>query len=149
MTSLNNALKSEIARVSRKELKDELATLRKASSLHRSEIAALKRELKSLRSLVKLSERTIRRAMPAPPAEPIERPARGGGFNANALAAKRAQLGLSQLDMARLLEASALSVSKWESGKVQPRAAQLGRILAVQRLGKRAALAQLAQQAAG
>jgi DNA-binding transcriptional regulator YiaG len=51
--------------------------------------------------------------------------------------------------MARLLEASALSVSKWESGKVQPRAAQLGRILAVQRLGKRAALARLAQQATG
>jgi DNA-binding transcriptional regulator YiaG len=147
MTSLNNALKSEIARVSRKELKDELATLRKVTALHRSEIAALKRDLKSLRSQVKANERTVKRVMPTPPAEPTERRTRGVDFNAEALAAKRTKLGLSQAEMARLLEASALSVSKWESGKVQPRAAQLGRILGVQRLGKREALARLEQQA--
>jgi hypothetical protein len=43
MSSLINSLKSEIARVARKELKDELLALRKASAAHRSEIAALKR----------------------------------------------------------------------------------------------------------
>ena len=46
--------------------------------------------------------------------------------------------------MAQLLEASALSVYKWESGKVQPRAAQLERILALRKLGKREAAARLA-----
>lgn len=142
MNSLNNALKSEIARVSRKEMKDELAALRRASAVHRSEIAALKRDLKSLRSQVASNEQTLRKAIPKPqPA--TDRPERSTGFNADRFAAKRAKLGLSQADMARLLEASALSVYKWESGKVQPRAAQLRRILAVQKLGKREAMARL------
>jgi DNA-binding transcriptional regulator YiaG len=59
------------------------------------------------------------------------------------LAAKREQLGLSQQAMAALLEASALSVARWESGKVAPRAAQLERIRTVLKMGKREALAKL------
>lgn len=147
MTSLNNALKSEIARVSRREMKDELTALRKATALHRSEIAALKRDLKSLRSQLRSNERNLKKVTPAPVPDPIDRPMRKVDFNAEAFGAKRAKLGLSQLEMARLVEASALSVYKWESGKVQPRAAQLGRILAVQKLGKREAMARLNEPA--
>ena len=53
-------------------------------------------------------------------------------------------LWMTQAQMARLIGASALSVYKWESGKVQPRAAQLERILALRKLGKREAAARLA-----
>lgn len=144
MSSLNIALKSEIARVSRKELKEELQALRKASTAHRAEIAALKRDLKSLRSLVKSNQRSIEKVVPTPPPKDDVNLTGGRLFNANAFAAKRAKLGLSQSDMAKLVEASSLSVSKWESGKVQPRAAQLARILAVQKIGKREAAARLA-----
>jgi len=143
MTSFNIALKSEIARVARKELKMELTALRKANASHRSEIAVLKRGLKSLRSQVSLNERAIRKVMPEVQPEPKKSSARPASFNAKAFAAKRAKLGLSQSEMAQLLEASALSVYKWESGKVQPRAAQLGRILAIQKMGKREATARL------
>ena len=149
MTSLNIALKSEIARVARKELKMELTALRKANASHRSEIAALKRGLKSLRSQVSSNERAIRKVVPEVRPEPKKtsaRPARFS-FNAEAFAAKRAKLGLSQSAMAQLLGASALSVYKWESGKVQPRAAQLGRILAIQKMGKREATARLVEGA--
>lgn len=145
MTSLNIALKSEIARVARKELKEELTALRRATASHRAEIAALKRDLKSLRSLVKLNERSIRKVMPAPQPKSKLNSARPQSFNAKAFAAKRAKLGLSQSEMAQLLEASALSVYKWESGKVQPRPAQLGRILAIRKIGKREATARLAK----
>ena len=144
MTSLNIALKSEIARVSRKELKEELMALRKATASHRSEIAALKRDLKSLRSLVKANERTMNKVVPAPQPRPEVNSVQRPSFDAQALAEKRAKLGLSQSEMARLLEASSLSVYKWESGKVQPRAAQLARIAAIQRIGKREAAARLA-----
>lgn len=41
VSSLINTLKSEIARVTRKEMTDELLALRKASTAHRSEIAAM------------------------------------------------------------------------------------------------------------
>ena len=48
MSTFANSLKAEIARIARKELKDELAALRKSSSLQRSEIAALTRDVKAL-----------------------------------------------------------------------------------------------------
>ena len=59
MNPLANALKSEIARVARKELKDELLALRKVTTTHRSEIAALKREVKALRAQLKTHEKAI------------------------------------------------------------------------------------------
>ena len=46
--------------------------------------------------------------------------------------------------MATLVEASPLSVYKWESVKVTPRAAQLDRIQAVMKMGKRAVANRLA-----
>jgi hypothetical protein len=45
MSTFANQLKSEIARISKKEIKAENAALKKASSHYRSEIAALKRRL--------------------------------------------------------------------------------------------------------
>ena len=66
-------------------------------------------------------------------------PTRNIPFDAPALANKRAALELSQSEMAKLLEASSLSVYKWESGKVQPRAAQQAKNAAIQKIGKREA----------
>jgi len=145
MNTLIKSLKSEIARVARKELKDALASLRKTSSAHRAEIAALKRELKTVRTQVRANERSAKSL--APSDTPASEPKQAGKlrFSAQALAAQRAKLGLSQAQMAQLLNASALSVYKWESGKVQPRAAQLERIVAIRKIGKREAAARLAQ----
>lgn len=146
MNALANALKSEIARVARKELKNELLALRKISTAHRTEIAALKRELKALRAQLKANEKALGKL-------PVPTPAPAGGagdrklrFNAEGFAAQRSRLGLTQVQMAKLLGASTLSVYKWESGKVHPRAAQLQRIAEIRTLGKREALARLAQE---
>mgnify|MGYP006202572839 CR=1 FL=1 len=65
-------------------------------------------------------------------------------FDAAAFAALRQSFGITQAQMATLVEASPLSVYKWESGKVTPRAAQLERIQAVMKMGKRAVATQLA-----
>ncbi len=146
MNALTNALKSEIARVARKELKDELLVLRKAVTAHRSEIAALKREVKALRSKLKANEKVVRSVAPRKPDEEGQ-PGRRLRFSAASFARQRARLGLSQAQMAQLLGASTLSVYKWETGKVQPRAAQLQRIAAIRPLGKREAAAQLAAKA--
>ncbi|MFZ4288001.1 helix-turn-helix domain-containing protein [Variovorax sp. HJSM1_2] len=147
MTNFSSAFRNEILRVARKELKTELASLRKTVSSQRSDIAALKRDVKQLTSQVKaLHKSTSQRAPTEQPTQDVEAPRRGGRkfkFDAAVLAAKRQEFGISQQDMATLLQASALSVWKWEGGKVQPRAAQLERIQAVLKLGKRKALAQL------
>lgn len=146
MNTFTNALRSEIARVARKEQKDELTALRKATSANRSEIAALKRELKTLRSQLTANERAIKLVAPSAMPKPEIKRVPKLGFSAKALAAQRAKIGLTQAQMARLLGASALSVYKWESGKVHPRAAQLERIFAIRRLGKREAATLLAKR---
>lgn len=143
MNSLTNALKSEIARVARKELKDELTSLRKATTGHRSEIAALKREVKTLRSQLKANEKVVKAVAPLKVEKEEER-GRKLRFTAEGFAAQRAKLGISQAQMAQLLGVSGLSVYKWESGKVQPRAKQLQAIAGLRGLGKREAAARLA-----
>jgi transcriptional regulator with XRE-family HTH domain len=80
------------------------------------------------------------------PVQDVEAPVRRGRrfqFKAEALATKREQLGLSQQAMASLLEASTLSIARWEGGKAMPRAKQLERIQVVLKMGKREALAKL------
>lgn len=145
MNTFSNAFRAEVVRMARKELKPELQGLRKALTHHRSEIAALKREVKALTSLVKTAQRQVKSDVPRAPAEAktVRKP-RQTGFEAQALLDKRTALGLTQKDMATLLGASSLSVYKWESGQVQPRAAQMERIAVVLAMGKRKALAALA-----
>ena len=135
--------------MARKELKDELLSLRKSATAHRSEIAALKRDVKAL--MVAL--RATQRAMPKPEAAPVkeqgapairEPKSKAQNFDAAAFAALRQSFGITQAQMATLVEASPLSVYKWESGKVTPRAAQLERIDAVMKMGKRAVANRLA-----
>ena len=143
MSSLIAALKSEITRVTRKELKGELQSLRKITTAHRSEIAALKRQVKSLVSELKTVKRaTGPQTKERTAAEPEGQPVRIR-FTAERFGAMRAKLGLTQVEMAKVLGASALSVHKWESGTAQPRTAQLDKIASAMKLGKREARALL------
>jgi DNA-binding transcriptional regulator YiaG len=142
MSTFANSLKAEIARIARKELKDELAALRKSASLHRSEIAALKRDVKALSQQLGKQARGL--AAPAKSVQLVTTSHKTNKtFDAKKLAEYRAHLGVTQAQLAKLLQASSLSVYKWESGKVQPRTAQLERINAILKLGKRAALREL------
>lgn len=143
MNALTNALRSEIARIARKELKDELLSLRKVAISQRTEIAALKREIKFLQSQIKTNAKALKSVQPSAKAEE-ETSRRSLRFSAEGFGAHRARLGLSQAQMAQLVGASTLSIYKWETGKVHPRAAQLERIAVIRRLGKREAAAQLA-----
>ncbi len=143
MSSLIDSLKSEIARVARKELKEELLALRKASTAHRSEIAALKRQLKSLASALKASTRAAKGNAQNASAANAPAPGSRMRFSAARFAAWRAKVGITQAQTAKLLEASALSVFKWESDKAQPRAAQLQKITVAMKMGKREVLRKL------
>ena len=134
--------------MARKELKPELQGMRKALTHHRSEIAALKREVKALASLLKASQRKVKtEEVPKEKGKAAAgKQPRSRSFGPQALLDKRTALGLTQKEMATLLDASSLSVYKWESGQVQPRAAQLVRIAEVLRMGKREALAKLTEE---
>lgn len=153
MTTFADSLKREIARVARKELKGELDALRKTILSQRSDIASLKRELRELKGRLTKAERVTTKTaavvlpVAPPPAAPSSRSPVGGlgSFNHQAFLDFRERLGITQAQMARLVEASSLSVWKWESGKAQPRAAALLRIQQAMKLGKRAALNRLVE----
>jgi len=142
MPNIASALKAEIARIARKELRTDVAPLRTASAHHRSAIAALKRQIADL-------ERRIKRARKVEKAAPSE----GGTdrqirFSAQRLKNHRAKLGLSAKDYGTLVGVSGLTIYNWESGSTRPRDIQLPSIAAVRALGKREAQAQLAEFAA-
>src|SRR3989344_3876125 len=140
MNTFSNAFRAEVVRMARKELKPELQGMRKAITGHRSEIAALKREVKALTSQLKATDAPKAKAVTE---ETTPKKSRQIQFDAQVLIDKRAALGITQKQMAQLLGASSISVYKWETGHVHPRAAQLERISEVLKLGKRKALALL------
>ncbi|MDP2975642.1 MAG: hypothetical protein Q8N45_05450, partial [Anaerolineales bacterium] len=57
MTTFAESLKKEIARVARKELRDEISALHKIAMSQRADISALKKEVKSLQSSLKKLEK--------------------------------------------------------------------------------------------
>lgn len=145
MTNFAQTFKQEIARIARREVREDIAGLRKASSSHRAEIASLKRSVKDLQAQLRAAEKNGARSKLVQVRVGVSRrPGRKAAFNAERLKAKRQALGLSQAQMAILLGVSSLSLWKWESGQVTPRSSRLARYFAVMALGKRDALRQLA-----
>ncbi|TAH13902.1 MAG: XRE family transcriptional regulator [Curvibacter sp.] len=143
MSTLISSLKSEIARVARKELKEELLAIRKSTTTHRSEIAALKRQVKSLAAALKASTRSSGPRSKSAPESDEAAASPSIRFNPQRLANFRSKVGITQAQMAALLEVSYLSVHKWEAGASKPRAAQLQKIAAALKLGKREVLKKL------
>ncbi len=141
MPNIASVLKSEIARVARKEVRSEIESLKKAAITHRADIAALKRRMHAL-------EQELRRLGKAKPAaKPVvtdDAAAASLRFSAKGLASQRARLGLSAEDCGRLLGVSGQSIYQWEAGKVRPRAGHLPVIAAFKALGKKDAAAALA-----
>ena len=138
MPNIGTVLKSEISRVSRKEVRSETQALKKSITQYRSQIADLKRRMHALEQQVKRVGKSR-----APAAADEEETGGQLRFSAKGLAAQRRRLGLSAASVARLLGVSALSVYKWESGKTRPRARQIEAIAGLRGMGKREALKRL------
>lgn len=145
MPNLASALKAEIARIARKELRGDLDSLKKASASYRREIAALKRRNADLERQLKQAARGASRAEPKTEARDGED--RQLRFSPTRLASQRKKLGLSAASFAKLIGVSGLSVYKWENGQARPRRAQLEAIASVRGIGKREALARLEHMA--
>jgi DNA-binding transcriptional regulator YiaG len=144
MPNIASALKDEIVRLARKEVRKEVEGIRKASVQYRSDIAGLKRRVAELEKLhSRLEKKSSREAEPKVSSE------EGGRvrFSAKGLAAHRQRLALSAADLGSLMGVSAQTVYNWEAGKTKPRPQQLAAVAALRKLGKREAKAQLANLA--
>ncbi|AMO21705.1 hypothetical protein GCM10027034_01870 [Ramlibacter solisilvae] len=143
MPNIGTVLKSEIARVSRKELRGETEAMKKSITLYRSEIAHLKRRMQTLEQQVRRLGKAAAKGSPAPEEEDDDKP--HVRYSAKSLASQRRRLGLSAAALAKLLGVSALSVYKWESGNTRPRAKQIEAIAALRGIGRREAAKRLAE----
>jgi len=137
MSNVASILKEEIARVSRKEIRRETAALKKSSTTHRSDIAALKRRVQELERQLRRVAQGSEPLLPAAANEDSASP--GTRFSAKSMAAQRKRLGLTAAECGLLIGASAQSVYNWEEGKVRPRAQHLPAIFALRNLGRRQA----------
>lgn len=153
MPTFVESLKKEISRLARKEFKGDLTELRKMVTSHRSEISTLKRDLKKVQSenkaLAKLLQRTggtVQAAVQDSEPSSVRR-GRKPAYSVESLKAMRQKLGVTQAQLAALLEVSSLSIYKWESGQSVPRATQQEKIFALRSMGKRAASRVLAEKA--
>lgn len=139
MTNFANQFKNEIARIAKKEFRDETKQLKLASAKYRSEIAALKKQIATLESAIK----KLNRGQPKPIQVEANQSQEKLRFRAPGFATLRKKLGLTAEQMGKLIGVSAQSVYHWEQGKSRPRASQLPAIAAARKLNKKTALAKL------
>lgn len=144
MPNIASTLKEEISRLARKELRANTDSLKKAVSTYRSEIAALKGRMQTL-------ERQLAKGSKQPRAESAQEPEEEGQslrFRPDGLKKHRQRLGLTAVDVAKILGCSTLSVYNWESGKTRPRAKQLQAIAQLRTMGKKEAAKRLQELSA-
>ena len=147
MSSFADQLKSEIARIARKEVRAETKALKKTNAQYRTEIAALKRKLLELERVLARQVRSGDKPSRARQATEPTTDSPSLRFRVAGFANLRKKLGLSAAEMGQLIGVSAQSVYHWETGKTRPRASQLAAIAAVRHLGKREVAARLADAA--
>jgi len=139
MSNIGSLLKSEIARVARREIRAELTAVKRASAAYRHTIADLKRKISVLEKRATQLERQPKSMVPAGDSSPD-----ANRFQARGFKSLRERLGLSAEKMGKLLGGvSALSVYAWEAGRNKPRKENVAAIAALRTLGKREAEARL------
>lgn len=144
MPNIGTVLREEITRLSRKESRGQINQTRKATALHRRDIATLKRQVAQLERQVKLLGRRTAAATPTPATDAAPKKSR---FVAKGLRSERLRLGISAGDFGKLVGVSAQSVYNWEGDKARPRGEQLAKLTALRGIGKRDVVARLEQLA--
>jgi DNA-binding transcriptional regulator YiaG len=135
VANIATVLKEEIIRLARKEIRQEIDGLKKASVQYRSDIAALKRHIAKLEKQVSHFEKFI--AKQTPVNEPKPEVASNVRFTAKGFKTLRQRLGISAADTGRLLGVSGQTIYSWEAGSSSPRKQQMANIVILRGLGKK------------
>jgi len=141
MSNLAVALKEEIRRLARKEIRAQVSTTKRAAAQHRREIAQLKRLFKQQEK--KLQSLALQGQQVSTEPRSLDDSMQGVRFSSRSVRAQRQRLGLSAEDYGRLVGVSGQTIYHWELSKSRPRRSQMAGLVAVRRLGRREALARL------
>ncbi len=134
MANIASILKDEILRLARKEVRNELEGIKKASARYRSEIAELKRRVGRLEQN---QNRADKKSVKHPESLESQKITIKVRFSARRLAAQRQKLGLTAAQMGALVGVSAQTIYNWEAEKSRPRQTQLVAIAALRGMGKK------------
>jgi DNA-binding transcriptional regulator YiaG len=143
MSTFANALKDEIRRIARKEVRAQTGKHARAVAQYRREIARLKRQQREQEKKIGFLESRTHQNGHAPAAAQDN----SLRFSARSVRAQRRRTGFSAADYARLVGVSPLTIYNWEHDKSRPRKDQFAALVGLRGLGKREALVRLEQLA--
>jgi DNA-binding transcriptional regulator YiaG len=146
MANLAAALRDEICRLARKEIKKQTQSTSQAVARYRREIASLKRQVRELEKKTAFLSSQEKKRIEQPAIE--QEVGDKTRFSARSVRAQRDRIGFSAADYAKLVGVSPLTIYNWEHGKSRPRKEQLAALVALRGIGKREALAKLDLMAA-
>jgi DNA-binding transcriptional regulator YiaG len=135
MGKMENTFRSEVIRLAQKEIRAVLGPLT-------SEVRELKKAVSSLKKAVAALEKPAKEWVKQVEAEKAdltvpEQEAETARLSPLLIRKLRKRLGLSQGEMATVLEISPAAVGFWEQGKSRPTGANRTALVALRKLGKR------------
>ena len=142
MPNFASALKEEIVRLARKEIRIETEGFNKAKAQFRSETTALKHRVAVLEKQVARLSRKESKAQDANPNNGKEAKVR---FRAKGLVTLRRRLGLSAAEFGLLAGVSAQTIYNWEAEKSRPHQQQIVALASLRGMGKKQATAKLGE----
>ena len=142
MPNLATAIKDEIRRLARREIKAETGSTKQAVAQYRRDIAKLKRLVQAQQKEIAFLKAQERKRLGQPQTKD-EQELEGVRYSARSVRAQRQRLDLSREDYGKLVGVSPLTIYYWEIGKARPRQERLAALVAVLNLGKREALKKL------
>lgn len=144
MGKMEEAFRSEIARLTRKTMKGTATTLKKNVSGLKETVAGLRKTVAALQKQVgALTEKVITEA---PPLRVSEEEAKAARLTPKLIKKLRKRLGLSQGHLGVLTGVSLGAVATWESGRGSPRAGNRAALVALRKLGRRDVKKMLAEK---
>ncbi|WP_051885015.1 helix-turn-helix domain-containing protein [Lysobacter antibioticus] len=145
MPNITSVLKDEIVRLTRKEFRQQVESLRKQVLAQRKTITSLKGDIDKLQRGIKVLSKGPRKNGQAvgDPTAPTTR----ARFSASGLRKLREKFGLSREAFAPLLGASHQSIYSWERGGTRPRPVVIEKIAILRGMTKRQVLTVLEQHA--
>jgi DNA-binding transcriptional regulator YiaG len=130
MPDVKRVLADEIRRLARKEAKAALKPLQ-------AQVSALRKTIAEQNAKIKALGKRIPAVAPKPKIKSLPVTDRKVRITAESIVKLRRKLGLTQMQLAVLMEVSNFSVSHWELGKTTPREDYKRKIAALRDMGKR------------
>ena len=159
MANLASALKEEISRLARKEVRQQTAGTARTAAQCEREIAALKRQIEELQNKLSslrtqdtpgsaiskqaTNKKAATKNRTAKTASNSGEQSSRARFSAKGLKANRVRLGLSADSYGKLVGVSGLSIYNWEQAKARPRESSIAALMAIRGIGKREAAKRL------